>query len=61
LRAGLLLLDADPLEDNRNIQHRVGVMVRGRWYTADKIERKFEMYHEKSHKLSNPTPYEVNR
>lgn len=39
LRADLLLLDANPLEDIRNIYHRQGVMVRGRWYSGDALER----------------------
>jgi imidazolonepropionase-like amidohydrolase len=30
-RADLLLLEADPLQDIRNVRRRVGVMARGRW------------------------------
>lgn len=40
--ADLVLLDANPLEDVRNLQQRAGVMVRGRWIPAEEIERGLE-------------------
>jgi imidazolonepropionase-like amidohydrolase len=36
-RADLVLLDASPLDDIGNLTRRSGVMVRGRWVTADEI------------------------
>ena len=41
-RADLLLLDANPLEDVRNLTRRAGVMVRGRWLPANEIDRRLE-------------------
>ena len=38
LRADLVLLTNNPLEDIRNANTRVGVMKRGRWFTADELE-----------------------
>jgi hypothetical protein len=38
-RADLVLLDANPLADIDNISRRAGVMVRGRWFTADELSR----------------------
>ena len=37
-RADLLLLDANPLDDVRNLSRRAGVMVKGRWVPASEIE-----------------------
>jgi imidazolonepropionase-like amidohydrolase len=37
-RADLLLLEADPLEDVRNVAHRAGVMLRGRWLTETELQ-----------------------
>lgn len=37
-RADLLLLDANPLADARNVAKRAGVMVRGRWYSAAELD-----------------------
>ena len=37
-RADLLLIDANPLEDVANIQHRTGVMVRGTWIPESEIQ-----------------------
>lgn len=37
MRADLLLLDANPLEDIRNIRRTAGVVVAGRWVPADEI------------------------
>ncbi len=39
-RADLLLLDANPLDDVRNVRKRVGVMVRGRWLTDAELRRR---------------------
>jgi len=38
-RADLILLDANPLTDVRNIARRAGVMVRGRWLPASELDR----------------------
>ena len=41
-RADLLLLDANPLADVRNVARRAGVMVRGRWLPAAELDRALE-------------------
>lgn len=41
-RADLVLLDANPLLDVRNLARRSGVMVRGRWFTAAELEHGLE-------------------
>lgn len=41
-RADLLLLEANPLEDVRNAAKRVGVMVRGRWFTEAELRERLE-------------------
>jgi hypothetical protein len=38
-RADLILLDANPLIDARNVAKRAGVMVRGRWLPASELDR----------------------
>src|SRR5919108_5056885 len=38
-RADLILLDANPLADARNVARRAGVMVRGRWLPASELDR----------------------
>jgi len=38
-RADLILLDANPLEDVRNIRQRAGVMLRGRWLSEAELQR----------------------
>ena len=38
-RADLILLDANPLTDARNVSKRAGVMVRGRWLPAAELDR----------------------
>ena len=38
-RADLVLLDGDPLADVEHLTRRSGVMVRGRWVSADEIRR----------------------
>lgn len=38
-RADLILLDANPLSDVRNVARRAGVMVRGRWLPAAELDR----------------------
>jgi hypothetical protein len=38
-RADLILLDANPLTDVRNVAKRAGVMVRGRWLPASELDR----------------------
>jgi imidazolonepropionase-like amidohydrolase len=41
-RADLILLRANPLDDVKHVQGRVGVMLRGRWYPEAKLQRKLE-------------------
>jgi imidazolonepropionase-like amidohydrolase len=38
-RADMILLDANPLADLRNVAKRAGVMVRGRWLPASELDR----------------------
>lgn len=38
-RADLILLDANPLADARNVSKRAGVMVRGRWLPGGELDR----------------------
>jgi hypothetical protein len=38
MRADLLLLDADPLADVRNARKITGIMVRGQWLTAERLQ-----------------------
>ncbi len=40
--ADLILLTADPLVDIANTERRAGVMVRGRWFPQDEIQRRLE-------------------
>lgn len=40
--ADLVLLDADPLQDVRNLWKQAGVMVRGRWLPQSEIEQRLE-------------------
>ncbi len=40
--ADLLLVDADPLADVRNVARRVGVLARGRWFPHEELERRLE-------------------
>jgi imidazolonepropionase-like amidohydrolase len=41
-RADLVLLDANPLDDLGNLTRRAGVMVRGRWLSADELRTGLE-------------------
>ena len=41
-RADLVLLDANPLDDVGNLSRRSGVMVRGRWVSADELRTGLE-------------------
>jgi imidazolonepropionase-like amidohydrolase len=41
-RADLMLLEADPLENLEALQRRAGVMVAGRWLTAEEIDARLE-------------------
>jgi imidazolonepropionase-like amidohydrolase len=41
-RADLVLLDANPLDDLRNLTRRAGVMVRGRWLSGDELRAGLE-------------------
>ncbi len=40
--ADLILLNANPLEDIGNVSDQAGVMVRGTWWPADKIQERLE-------------------
>ena len=42
MRADLVLLDANPLQDVANLQKRAGVMVKGTWVSADEIRTGLE-------------------
>jgi len=42
LRADLVLCQANPLEDVSNVAKRVGVMLRGRWLSADALDAMLE-------------------
>ena len=42
LRADLILLEANPLEDVNNVKRRVGVMVRGRWIPESELKGRLE-------------------
>jgi imidazolonepropionase-like amidohydrolase len=41
-RADFILLEGNPLESIANTKRRVGVMVRGRWYTADDLQKQLD-------------------
>ena len=41
-RADLILLNANPLQDIRNVSQRAGVMIRGRWLAAEEIAARLE-------------------
>lgn len=42
LRADLLLLEANPLEDVRNVARRIGVMVRGQWFSETNLRERLD-------------------
>jgi imidazolonepropionase-like amidohydrolase len=42
MRADLVLLEGDPLSRVRNIERKVGVMVRGRWFSERRIAERLE-------------------
>lgn len=41
-RADLILLEGNPLESITNTTRRVGVLVRGRWYAADDLQKRLD-------------------
>ena len=41
-RADLILLDANPLDDVRNTTRRAGVMLRGKWFPKEAIDRRLD-------------------
>lgn len=56
-RADLLLLEANPLENLSNAQAQVGVMARGRWYTAEELEERLHAIAEEYAQMAaNPAP-----
>ncbi|MEE8585244.1 MAG: amidohydrolase family protein [Acidobacteriota bacterium] len=42
LRADLILLEANPLDNIANLKRRAGVMVRGRWLPEQELQRRLE-------------------
>lgn len=50
VRADLLLLKANPLENIDNVEKRVGVMVAGRWFTESELQRRLLATHESHHR-----------
>ena len=44
--ADLMLLDANPLQDLRNVSRKRGVMLRGRWLPEDEIQRQLTRIHD---------------
>ncbi len=48
LRADLLLLNANPLEDVANTSQHVGVMVRGKWLSALELHQMLENFSNKN-------------
>ncbi len=41
-RADLILLNANPLDDVGNVANRAGVMLRGRWFSENEIQRRLQ-------------------
>lgn len=41
-RADLILLSRNPLEDVSDIDQRIGVMVRGHWFSEDRLNDRLE-------------------
>lgn len=41
-RADLVLLERNPLDNLRNVERRIGVMVRGRWLSEKRLQEKLE-------------------
>ncbi|MGA7306267.1 MAG: amidohydrolase family protein [Rhodothermales bacterium] len=41
-RADLVLLDSNPLDRVRNVERRVGVMVRGHWFSEKRLQERLE-------------------
>jgi imidazolonepropionase-like amidohydrolase len=39
-RADLLMVEANPLDDVKNVSKRIGVMVNGRWLTEEELTQK---------------------
>jgi len=50
MRADLLLLKANPLENIDNLEKRVGVMVAGRWFTESDLQRRLLATQEDHHR-----------
>jgi imidazolonepropionase-like amidohydrolase len=46
-RADLILVKASPLDDVANVAKRVGVMVRGRWFSESELQEKLDLLAEK--------------
>ncbi len=42
LRADLILVEANPLDDVANVARRVGVMVRGRWLPEEELQQRLD-------------------
>jgi len=39
-RADLLLIEANPLADVKNVSKRVGVMANGQWFTEEELKQR---------------------
>jgi len=52
-RADLILLDANPLDDVRNVRKRVGVMLRGRWLPESKLRSRLDAI---AHSVGSASP-----
>ena len=53
MRADLLLLKANPLENIDNLEQRVGVMVAGQWFTDSELQRRLLALAHRADKISN--------
>lgn len=51
-KADLVLVDANPLADVRNTTRRAGVMLRGKWFTAQQLNRQLDEKASSSQSLS---------
>lgn len=47
-RADLLLLSANPLDDIHNLAKRIGVMVRGRWFSETYLQQRLDHFNQES-------------
>jgi imidazolonepropionase-like amidohydrolase len=43
-RADLILLEKNPLDNVSHTRNRIGLMVRGKWYTQEQLDKNVEAY-----------------